>query len=150
VVFPGTEKEVFVQAVVELGDREASLAIETIRAELIRRGKTAVIAVSDSHGEPIALLRMDGAPLPSIDVALRKTLTASRERNETGELGKRFQSHGWQMANSDTRFTGWDGGVPVRYKGKIVGAVAVSGLDQAEDAELARLGIAAILKSAED
>jgi glc operon protein GlcG len=137
------------QAVIELGEREASLAIETIRAELIRRGKVAVIAVSDSHGEPIAFLRMDGAPFPSVDVALRKTLTASRERKETGELGKGFLSHGWQLANSDPRFTGWDGGVPVTYKGKVVGAVAVSGLDQAEDAELARLGAAAILASAE-
>ena len=137
------------QAVNELGEREASLAIETIRAEVQRRGKTAVIAVSDSHGEAIALLRMDGAPFSSVDVALHKVLTASRERKETGELGKMFLSQGWQLANSDPRFTGWDGGVPVRYKGKIVGAVAVSGLDQAEDAELARLAVAAILKSAE-
>jgi glc operon protein GlcG len=136
------------QVLFELGEGEASLAIETIRAELLRRGKVAVIAVSDSHGELIALLRMDGAPFPSVDVASRKVLTASREQKATGELGKGFLSNGWQMANTDPRFTGWDGGTPVRYKGKVVGAVAVSGLDQSEDAELARLGAAAILEKA--
>ncbi len=134
----------------ELGEKDAETAIRVIREELVRRGKTGVIAVSDSHGEPISLLRMDGAPLPSIEVALRKILTASRERKSTGDLGKGFQANGWQMANSDPRFTGWDGGVPVVYQGQVVGAVAVSGLAQEEDAELARLGVQAILEGTND
>ena len=36
--------------------------IEAIRSELLRRGKAAVIAVADAHGELIALLRLDGTP----------------------------------------------------------------------------------------
>jgi glc operon protein GlcG len=134
------------QQVFELGETEAALAVQAIREELLRRGKTAVIAVSDPHGELISLLRMDGAPLPSILVAQRKLLTASRERGETGDLGKNFQKHGWQMANSDPAFTGWAGGVPVRFRGAVVGAVAVSGLSQEEDAELAKIGVARILE----
>ena len=133
--------------VFELGETEAGIAIQAIRAELVRRGKTAVIAVSDSHGEIISLLRMDGAPLPSVLVATRKVLTASRERNETGAVGKSFQKHGWQPANTDPAFTGWDGGVPVPYRGTVAGAVAVSGLSQEEDVELARIGAAKILES---
>lgn len=128
----------------ELGEKEAGLAIEAIRGELLRRGKKAVIAVSDAHGEPIALLRMDGAPLASVDVALRKLLTAARERAATGELGRAFQSLGWQLSNSDPRFTGWAGGLPARHRGAVVGAVAVSGLAQEEDEELALLGLAAM------
>jgi Uncharacterized protein, possibly involved in utilization of glycolate and propanediol len=131
----------------ELGEQEADIAVGAIRAELKSRAKRAVVAVSDSHGELIALHRMDGAPLPSIDVAARKVLSAARERCETGELGKNFLKNGWQLANTDPRFTGWDGGVPVRYRGEIVGAVAVSGLDQAEDAEIARIGVSRILES---
>jgi glc operon protein GlcG len=127
-----------------LGEQEAAAAIAAIREELVRRGKTAVIAVSDGHGELISLLRMDGAPLPSVGVATRKCLTASQERAATGEVGRAYQKSGWQMINTDIRFTGWDGGVPVRHRGQVVGAVAVSGLDQAEDAELARMGAAAI------
>jgi glc operon protein GlcG len=135
------------QQVFELGEAEADLAIRVIREELVRRGKKAVIAVSDSHGELISLLRMDGAPLPSILVATRKLLTASRERSDTGELGRTFQKSGWQMANSDPAFTGWAGGVPVRFQGAVIGAVAVSGLAQEEDDEIARMGVAKILES---
>jgi len=136
------------QQVFELGEAEAGLAIAAIREELGRRGKSAVIAVSDAHGELISLLRMDGAPLPSILVAQRKLLTASRERGETADVAKNFQKNGWQMANSDPAFTGWGGGVPVRFRGAVVGAVAVSGLSQEEDAELARMGVGKILQSA--
>lgn len=128
----------------DLGEVEAALAIDAMRSELLRRGKTAVLAVSDSHGELVSLLRMDGAPLPSVDVATRKAFTAARERSDTGSLGLVFQKNGWQMANSDPRFTGWAGGIPVTQRGEVVGAVAVSGLDQAEDAEIAHIGAAAI------
>jgi glc operon protein GlcG len=115
-----------------------------MRAELARRGKAAVVAISDSHGELISLLRMDGAPLPSIEVAIRKGITAARERSDTGSLGQIFQKNGWQMANSDQRFTGWAGGVPVMRRRRVLGAVSVSGLDQAEDAEIAHIGVAKI------
>ena len=131
----------------ELGEKEAALAMATIREELGKRGKVAVLAVVDPHGELLSLLRMDGAPVQSVRVATSKALTAAREGSATGELGKRFKENGWQMANSDPRFTGWDGGVPVLHRGQVVGAVAVSGLSQEEDAELARLGVAAIMKS---
>ena len=36
------------QTIEELGEQEAGLAIAAIREELVRRGKVAVIAVSDS------------------------------------------------------------------------------------------------------
>jgi glc operon protein GlcG len=130
----------------ELGELEAAIAIAAVREELVRRGKVAVIAVSDSRGELISLLRMDGAPHPSIAVATNKCWTAARERTPTGELGHNFQDKGWQMLNSDPRYTGWDGGAPVRAGGKVVGAIAVSGLDEAEDADLARLGLARLAK----
>lgn len=128
----------------ELGEDEATLAIAAIREELVRRQKVAVIAVSDARGELIALVRMDGAPHPSIGVAVSKLWTAARERAPTGELGRKFQHSGWQMLNSDLRYTGWDGGLPVWHQGHVVGAIAVSGLDQEEDAELARMGAARI------
>jgi len=63
-----------------LGHTDAQRAIEAIQQELMRRGKAAVIAVADAHGELIALLRVDGAPLPSILNASNKAWTAARER----------------------------------------------------------------------
>ena len=71
-----------------LGHAEAQRAIAAIQAELQRRGRAAVIAVADAHGELIALLRVDGAPLPSILIASNKAWTAARERKPSKELGQ--------------------------------------------------------------
>ena len=68
------------QHVATLGHEEAQRAIEAIKAELLRRGKAAVIVVADAHGELIALLRLDGTPLPSILIATNKAWTAARAR----------------------------------------------------------------------
>jgi glc operon protein GlcG len=138
------------QLIEELGEKEAGIATTAIREELAKRGKVAVIAVSDSRGELISLLRMDGVSIPSVTVAIKKVWRAARERTTTGALGKAYKENGWQMANSDQGYTGWDGGVPVLSKGQVVGAIAVSGLAQEEDAELARLGASRIAESIGD
>ena len=131
-----------------LSHTDAGRAIEAIQQELNRRDKAAVIAVADSHGELIALLRMDGAPLPSVLIASNKAWTAARERKPSKELGQaaRDPVDGFDMAYyGDTRYIGWGGGVPVRVNGEVVGAIGVSGLPEAEDMELVEIGIAAIL-----
>ena len=135
-----------------LGYVEAQQAIETIKAELLRRGLAAAIAVADAHGEPIGLLRLDGAPLPSILIATNKAWTAARERKPTRELGQsaRDPETGFDLAYfGDPRYIGWGGGVPVIIDGAVVGAVAVSGLPEQEDMELVQLGIAAIVEHAQ-
>ena len=130
-----------------LGHAEAQRAIQAIQTELLRRGKAAVIAVADAHGELIALLRMDGARLPSIQIASNKAWTAAREQIPTRELGQksRHPQEGFDMAYfGDRRYIGWGGGLPVMLEGAVIGAVAVSGLPEEEDMELAALGVAAI------
>ncbi len=130
-----------------LGHAEAQRAIEAIKDELIKRHKAAVIAVADAHGELIGLLRLDGAPLPSIVIATNKAWTAARERKPSRELGQaaRDPANGFDMAYyGDARYIGWGGGVPVIVDGTVVGAVAVSGLPEQEDMELVQLGVAAI------
>ena len=130
-----------------LGHKEAELAIQAVKAEAERRKKPVAIAVGDAHGELLALLRMDGAPLPSTVIATNKVWTASRERKPTGEIGKaaRDPQTGFPMSNyGDPRYLGWGGGVPVVMNGEVVGAVSVSGLSEGEDEELAKIGIEAI------
>ena len=95
-----------------------------------------------------ALLRMDGAPLPSITIAMNKAFTAAREGKPTMDIGAKFKDRGYDfMWYGDGRYVGWGGGVPVLVNGKCVGAVAVSGLTQQEDHEIAGIGVSAILKS---
>jgi glc operon protein GlcG len=130
-----------------LGHADAQRAIEAIKAELLKRGKAAVIAVADAHGELISLLRLDGAPLPSIVIATNKAWTAARERKPSRELGQaaRDPVSGFDMAYyGDSRYIGWGGGVPVIIDGVVVGSVAVSGLPEQEDMDLVQLGVAAI------
>lgn len=133
-----------------LGHAEAQLAIQSIQDELKRRGKAAVIAVADAHGELIALLRLDGAPLASILNASNKAWTAARERQSTRDLGQaaRDPQNGFDMAYfGDRRYIGWGGGLPVEVDGYVLGAVAVSGLPEMEDIDVAHIGLAAILTS---
>ncbi|MBL0157946.1 MAG: heme-binding protein [Bryobacterales bacterium] len=131
----------------DLNLAEARAAIDAMRTELERRGLKGVLAVGDSRGDLIAFERMDGAPLPSITVATNKVYAAARERITTREIGRNVRSpeHGFDVAYwGDPKMLGWAGGVPVFHEGVVVGAVAVSGLDEDTDEEMARLGIAAM------
>jgi glc operon protein GlcG len=130
-----------------LDQKEAEKIIAAVKAELLLRQKAAVIAVSDAHGELIALLRLDGAPMPSIVIAANKAWTAARERKPTLEVGQaaRDPKSGFDMAYyGDHRYIGWGGGIPVSMEGEVIGAIAVSGLTEQEDVELAMIGLAAI------
>ena len=109
-------------------------------AEILKSNGAGVIAVADPHGELIAFARMDGAPVSSVRIAANKAYTAARERKTTEEIGQkaRHPEKGFDIAYfGDDRFVGWGGGVPVWRGGEVVGAVAVSGLPQAEDIRLA-------------
>lgn len=126
---------------------EARRAIDAVHAEASKRGKAVVIAVCDAHGDLLALARMDGAPLPSITIAANKAYSAARERKPTKAIGDaaRHPETGFQMAYfGDPRFTGWGGGVPVWQDGRVAGAIAVSGVPEAEDIELAEMAVASV------
>lgn len=119
-----------------------------MRTEIERRGKAGVIVVADAHGELIALLRMDGAPLSSINIAMNKAYTAARERKPSYELGQKSRDpeRGFPMTNfGELRYVTWGGGLPVFVEGEVIGAVAVSGLPETEDIQVAELGRQAAL-----
>lgn len=124
-----------------LSHTDAALIVQTIQSVLEKRGKGAAIAVADSQGELLAFLRLDGCKLPSINIAINKAFTSAREQKESKSIGDSSKSQGFPMTNfGDLRYTAWGGGVPVIYGNQVVGAVAVSGLTEAEDAELAQIG----------
>jgi glc operon protein GlcG len=135
---------------INLGQTEAELAIKVIKEELLKRKKAAVIAVVDAHGELVALLRLDGAPIQSVTVGTNKAFTAAREGKPTIEIGTKMRDpqKGYSIAYfGNPRYTGFPGGMPVIVDGQTAGAVAVSGLSGMEDMELAQMGVEAILKS---
>ena len=132
-----------------LDHRDADIAIRVIIAEMTKRNVLGVVAVADRHGELIALMRMSGAQLQSGTIATNKAFTAARACKPTRDIGRKIRSadQGFDIAYyGDPRFIGWGGGMPVIVGGQCVGAVAVSGLSEDEDIELASMGIAAIMQ----
>ena len=131
-----------------LGHAEAAAAIEAIRRELDRIGKSAVIAVVDAHGELLAFLRMDGTQVGSVALSINKAYTAARLRRTSRALGERV-AKGIDIAYyGDSRYTGFGGGVPVVVDGATLGAVGVSALSDQEDEALASIGAAILAEAA--
>ena len=127
---------------------DAQKAIEVIKNEMLKRGKAAVIAVADPHGELIALLRVDGAPFTSIQIATNKAYTAARDRKPSRQIGQssRDPQKGFDISYyGDPKIVGWGGGLPVEIDGVVVGSIGVSGLPELEDIELAQIGIDALV-----
>ncbi|TPK62404.1 heme-binding protein [Mesorhizobium sp. B2-4-15] len=132
-----------------LGHTDAAKAVKAIGDAIAAEGKNAVIAVADQQGELIALSRLDGAPYPSILIAANKAWTAARERTPSMHIGQaaRAIGRGFDMGSyGDARYTGFGGGIPVILDGRVLGAVAVSGLSTDEDIEFAQKGVDAILR----
>jgi glc operon protein GlcG len=129
---------------------EARRAVDLIVEKALQMHKAAVVAVADSHGDLICLVRMDGAPVSSIRVAMNKAWTAARERKSTKEIGDKVKhpEKGHDIAYfGDPQYVGWGGGVPVQKNGVVIGAVAVSGLSSTEDVALAEQGAELIVQS---
>ena len=134
----------------QLSHTDAMNIIRVIQDALERDQKGAAVAVTDAHGELIAFLRTDGCPLASINNAIHKAFTASRERKESADVGRASREENFAMTNfGDLRYTSWGGGVPVFSDGIVVGAVGVSGLPESEDIELAQLGVRAFGEQSE-
>jgi len=123
---------------------EAKRAVELIVEKALGMHKAASVAIADSHGDLICFVRMDGAPVSSIRIAMNKAWTAARERKPTQEIGEKVKhpEKGHDITYyGDSRYVGWGGGIPVWKNGEVVGAVAVSGLSSNEDVALATLGV---------
>ena len=130
-----------------LSHQDALKIVAAIQAELEKQGKSAAIAVTDTQGELLAFLRIDGCKLPSIAIAINKAFTAAREQKESKIIGDSSRKNEFPMTNyGDLRYNAWGGGVPIFFQGQTVGAVGVSGLSEAEDMELAQMGANLIQK----
>lgn len=88
------------------------------------------IAVVDAGTNLVAFERMEGAWIGSIDIAINKAFTSRAFDIETKTLGENSQSGGQFFgihASNHGRVMVFAGGVPLKHKGQVVGAVGVSG-----------------------
>src|SRR5262245_23669358 len=120
---------------------QALVAVRT--AVAAASGPISVVA-ADSHGEPVVLLRMDGAALDTLGNASRKAYTAARsDQPTTRALAEKVEAAPTELASFDPRFSFFLGGVAAFKNGVRVGSVGVSGLPGPEDEALAVTAIRA-------
>lgn len=121
----------------------AERALAAAVAEARRQGWAVSIAIVDPAGELVAFLRMDGAPQASVDVARAKARTAARFRRPTRAFDSTLTAGRLAILGLGD-VTPVEGGVPIVINGEVVGAVGVSGVTSAQDAQVARAGAAAV------
>ncbi|MHC4426510.1 MAG: GlcG/HbpS family heme-binding protein [Planctomycetota bacterium] len=105
------------------------------------------IAVVDAGANLKAFVRMDGAWLGSIDIAIKKARTARFFDMNTGEIGKLSQPGGslYNIEHSNDGLITFPGGVPIKdSSGEVIGAIGVSGSTVENDHTVAEAGAAAI------
>jgi glc operon protein GlcG len=113
-------------------------------AEALANNWAVVIAIVDDGGHLLWLQRLDGAAPVSSHIAPAKAKTAALGRRES-KIYEDMINGGRVSFISAPFIEGMlEGGVPIVYDGQVVGAVGVSGVKSAEDAQIAKAGIAAL------
>ncbi|MDH2245506.1 heme-binding protein [Pseudomonas sp. GD03855] len=126
-----------------LSQTEVATILAAARAEAQANGWAVTIVVADDGGHPLALERLDGcAPIASY-IATEKARSSALGRRET----KGYED---MVNNGRTAFLSapvvcsLEGGVPVVVDGQVIGSVGVSGVTAAQDAQIAKAGVAAL------
>jgi uncharacterized protein GlcG (DUF336 family) len=125
----------------ELAQKMVNAAVAKAR-EL---GVTENVAILDDGGNLKAFSRMDGTPIPTIEMAQNKAYTALLGVS-TQEFFNFIQGDPSLLAGIPTltRVAAWGGGFPIKVNGEVVGAIGVSGAPTVQndvDCAKAALGV---------
>lgn len=126
---------------------QAHEVVKAARRKAVEIGTKMDIAVVDAGANLKFFIRMDGAWLGSIDIAIKKAKTARFFDMETGEIGKLSQpgSPLYKIEHSNDGLISFPGGIPLRNEaGEIIGAIGVSGSSVEDDHEVAEAGAGAL------
>lgn len=119
--------------------KKIAAAAET---EAMKRGSTVVIAVVDDGGHSLVLERLDDTQVASVEVGIGKARTAAIFRRPSKEFEDQVKN-GRVAALALPGATPLQGGIPISFQGKVIGAVGVSGNTPQEDEDIAKAGAAA-------
>ncbi len=129
---------------ITLEDARRVIAAAERKAEEI--GQPMDIAVVDAGGNLKSHVRMDGAHIGSITIAINKAYTAIAFQGETAGLQELTRPDGPIYGLSDAhggRLVVFPGGIPLVRDGSIMGAIGVSTGTIEQDQEVAEAGAAA-------
>jgi uncharacterized protein GlcG (DUF336 family) len=123
----------------------ASAAVQAAVAHAEANGWKINVAVVDRGGNLMAFLRMPGAFLHSIDIAIDKAYTSASFGFPT-KVWMSLIGHDEGMKlgfSGQPRLIVFGGGLPIG-EGDWIGGIGVSGASEAQDEECARAGLVAI------
>ena len=142
-------KKLVTEVVTRLGNEDMTLDLaltltEKVKAKASEMGVNAVVAVSNSAGNPVTVQCMDDSYIASYDVAFNKAYTVVALKMPTTTLKELAQPggslYGIQFTNGG-KIVIFGGGVPLYNKaGKIIGGLGVSGGSEGQDTSLAEYG----------
>ena len=127
---------------------EANLILDAAQAKAEAIGVPQVLCVCDNAGYPIALRRLDGGKVTSVQIAMNKAFTAAGHRKPTHNYKN---AHPGEEAfgiftQHDGRFTVFVGGFPIVVDGQVVGGIGASGGNGEQDIAVCEAGIAAFMR----
>jgi len=111
------------------------------------QGLSVNVAVLDASGVLAAFLRMPGAPLHSVEIAIDKAYTAVSFGLATSQWHEALQGHSEAVREGIVRrprFVAFGGGLAIVDQGQRIGAIGVSGASELEDDAIAQAGLAAL------
>lgn len=111
-------------------------------AEANKRGARVVIVVVDDGGHALLLERLDDTQVASVDVGIAKAHTAAIFRRPSKVFEDQVKS-GRVAALGLPGAAPLQGGLPIVFEGKVIGAIGVSGETPQEDEDIARAGLGA-------
>jgi len=110
-------------------------------AEAKKRGATVVIVVVDDGGHLLLLERLDDTQVASVEVGIGKARTAAIFRRPSKVFEDQVRD-GRVAALALPGATPLQGGIPIEFEGKVIGAIGVSGNTPQEDEDIAKIGAA--------
>jgi len=138
---PGSARQVTIDRP-SLSAEAAKAAMAACESYAHAHGWAVTIAVIDAGGDPLAFLRMDGAPRVTIDFANGKARTALLMKAPSDMPLKLLEE-------GKTQVLAWGllpatGGLPIELDGKVIGAIGASGETGGHDVDCARAGVEAV------
>jgi uncharacterized protein GlcG (DUF336 family) len=127
---------------------EAHLILDAAQKKAAEIGIAHVLCVADNAGYPIALRRLDGGKVTSVQIAMNKAFTAAGHRKPTHNYKNALpgeEAFGI-FTQHEGRFTVFVGGYPIFVDGQCVGGIGASGGNSEQDIAVCEAGIAAFMR----
>lgn len=114
-------------------------------AEAKKNNWNMAVAVTDGSGLLVYLERMDNTQFGSVDVAIKKAISAAAYRRPTKDFADILAQGGpGNRMLILPHAMPVEGGLPIIINGKLVGAIGVSGAAAQQDGQVATAGVNAL------